>query len=107
MTDETREVEAILGPYRGQRLTMTTADADTAINDHWARDPFSEDPPHDPLTEEERSHALEASKAWAAAQQAAAAGEEPPPVEPPPEEGGATRAMGADDQSGKYKTRRR
>lgn len=100
-----KEIEAILGPYRGQRLTVSDADATAAINDHWARDPYSEDPPHDALTEEERAHALEAAQAWAAAQLAASQGETPP--DPPPPEGGVTRAMGADDEPGKYKTRGR
>jgi len=85
---------------------MTTADADAAVNDHWARDPFApiDEPPHDPLTEAEREAALAAAQAWAAAQQAAAAAGAPsPPPEPPPEEGGA-RAMGAEPGGG-YKTR--
>ncbi len=101
MADETKEVEALIGPYRGKRLTMSAADADAAINDHWAIDPFEvADDDHPPLTDEERSAALDAANAWSDAQQAAASGEEPPP----PPEGGITRSMGADD-AGKYKTR--
>ena len=40
--------------------TMSTADADSAINDHWARDPYSTEPygtGHDALTDEERAEA--------------------------------------------------
>lgn len=99
-----KEIEAILGPYRGNRLTMPAAEAQNAINDHWARDPYSEDPPHDALTEEERAHALEAATAWRDAQLAASQGEEPPP-DPAPE-GGATRAMQSEGGGG-YKTRGR
>jgi len=117
MTDETKEVEALMGPYRGQRLTMPAAEAENAINDHWAIDPYA---PRDddnlrtgygpdvgqaegkqgeggpgstrenveqqhtegqPLTDEERTHALEAAKTWAQAQWDAAQGTgEPPPV---------------------------
>jgi hypothetical protein len=105
MPDEHKEVEAILGPYRGQRLTMTAADATAAINAHWARDPFTTEEPHDPLSEEERTAALDAANAWYDAQQAAASGEAPPP-EPPPEGGEAQskRAMAA-EKPGAYTTR--
>jgi hypothetical protein len=73
MSDETREVQVILGPYRDSRLTMSAADATAAINDHWAVDPFAplDEEPHDPLTEQERQAAYEASLTWAKAQWAA------------------------------------
>src|SRR5262245_13785830 len=104
-----KEVEAILGPYRGQRLTMLDADADAAVNDHWARDPYAPpEDPHDPLTEQERTDALAAAQAWAQAQWDAAQGNAPPepPVEPPPETR-QRRAMHSDEHSGSYKTRGR
>jgi len=90
MTDEIREVSVICGPYAGRRLTMPAADAETAINDHWARDPHSGVPygeGHEPLSEEERTHAMEAADAWAKTAWAAAniPGAEPP--DPPPPEG--------------------
>jgi hypothetical protein len=47
-------VEALIGPYRGQRLKMPAADADQAIADHWARDPFGVVPIPEPKDEEER-----------------------------------------------------
>jgi hypothetical protein len=70
MTDETKEVQVILGPYRDSRLTMSTADAEAAINAHWAVDPFAplDEHPHDPLTEQQRQDAYEASMTWAQAQ---------------------------------------
>ena len=56
MTEETTDVQVILGPYIGNRLTMSTADATSAINNHWATDPFAplDADPHDPLTEQQR-----------------------------------------------------
>ena len=88
MTDEIREVSVIAGPYSGKRLTMPAADAETAINDHWARDPYSDVPygeGHEPLSEEERGHAVEAANAWANTTWAAA---NIPGAEAPPPEGG-------------------
>jgi hypothetical protein len=95
-------VDVIMGPYRDNRLTMTAADADAAINAHWARDPLGEeDPDHPPLTDQQRSDALAASHAWAQAQQDALL-EEPPPA--PPEGGVQRRAMKPEEAEG-YKTR--
>ena len=76
-------VEAIVGPYRGQRLTMPFAEGDQARDDHWVINPF--DPvayDHPPLTDEERTASHEAATAWAQAQWDAAQGvedEAPPP----------------------------
>jgi hypothetical protein len=110
MADETKQVDVIMGPYRNSRLTMTTADADAAINGHWAIEPITTYDPdhehHDPLTDQQRTDALAAAHTWAQAQWDAAQGTTPPP-EPPPEggEGGITRrAMKPEDQ-GEYKTR--
>lgn len=86
-------VEAIMGPYRGQHLTMTAADGQGAINDHWARDPSEAIYEHEPLDDADRQHAIEAAHTWAQAQWDAAQGVPPDP--PPPEggegEGGVTR----------------
>lgn len=84
MADEYKQMDVICGPYRGQRLTMTTADADAAHDAHWARDPF--EPPeesHDPLTDAQRSAAVQAAYDWAQAQWDAAQNPEPPPPDPP------------------------
>jgi hypothetical protein len=62
-------VDVIMGPYRDNRLTMTAADGQAAINAHWARNPQEPYGEHDPLTDQQRTDALEASHAWAKAQQ--------------------------------------
>ena len=102
MADELKQVEAILGPYRGKRLTMTAADAIKAVNDHWAVDPDAPPgDPHDPLTEAERQAAFTAANDWAQAQWTAA---QNPPVDPPVDPP-VTRAMTPADTAGSYTTR--
>jgi hypothetical protein len=65
MADETKVIEATAGPYAGQRLTVPAADADAAIKDGWAIDPFAAvDPDAEPppaQTEEERMKTSEAA----------------------------------------------
>ena len=97
MTDETKEVQVILGPYRDSRLTMSAADATAAINDHWAVDPFAplDEEPHDPLSEQERQAAYDASMTWAKAQWA---------PQPEQKEKGVKRDM-APQSKGEYETR--
>jgi hypothetical protein len=101
-------VDIIMGPYRSQRLTMTAADGQAAIDGHWATAPNQAyDPdhePHDPLTDQERQDALTAATTWAQTTWDAAQGVTPP--DPPPPEGGvvSTRAMKPDGGAG-YKTR--
>ena len=83
MADELKRVDVFMGPYRGHLLDMPTAEADAAINAHWARDPYSTEPygtGHDALSDEERTAAMTAATDWAQAQWA-------PFVEPPPPEG--------------------
>lgn len=104
--DTTKQIDAIVGPYAGKRLSVTAADFEGAINDHWAVDPFAEpdDEPHPPLSDEERTHAVEAANTWAAAQ----TGDVPPPEppEPPPEEGGTRRrAMTPENSAPGYAVR--
>ena len=85
MADETRQIQVLLGPYRDHRLTVSAADADAAINNHWAVDPFRAPPdeePHPPLSDEERTAALEAATTWAQLQWDTA--QQVPPPEPPP-----------------------
>lgn len=116
MADETRQIQVLLGPYRDHRLTVSSADADAAINNHWAVDPFAapaapDEEPHPPLTAEERTAALEAAQTWAQAQWDAA--QQVPPPEPPPVEPPITRAkkpeerrdMTPDQPTGRYTTR--
>jgi hypothetical protein len=111
MADETRQIQVLMGPYRDNRLTVSAADADAAINAHWAVDPFHvaapDEEPHPPLSDEERTAALEAATAWAKQTWDTAQGVTPPP-DPPitrakkPEE---KRDMTPDEPSGRYTTR--
>jgi len=107
MADETKQIQALLGPYRDHRLTVSAADAESAINNHWAVDPFAapDDHPHPPLTEEERTQALTSATEWAQLQWNTAQGIAPP--DPPPPEGGVTRDMHPeeDDTAANYTTR--
>ena len=103
-------VEAIMGPYRGQHLTMTAADGQAAIDAHWARNPSEAIYEHEPLDDEHRKEAVDASHAWAQAQWDAAQGVEPD--QPPPEGGEGTpleqrrrRSMTAEQTPGGYTTR--
>ena len=106
-------VEAIMGPYRGQHLTMTEADGQAAINDHWARDPTEALYEHEALDDEHRKEAVDAAHAWAQTQWDAAQGVED--ETPPPPEGGEgegeggiaarRRAMTPEAPTGGYTTR--
>ena len=58
-------IEAIMGPYRGNRLTVTEAEGQAAINDHWARNPVITEYQHEELSEEDRTSAWEAANNWA------------------------------------------
>lgn len=108
MSDETKVIDVLLGPYRNQRLTVSAADAESAVNNHWATDPDAapDEHPHPPLSDEERQAAYEAANDWATTQWAIAQGE---PEAPPPPEGEAggepvSRDMEG-DEPGKYTTR--
>jgi hypothetical protein len=107
MADDDRIVDVHMGPYRGSRLRMTAADADAAINAHWAHDPitaYDPDHAHEPLTDQQREDAMTAAHAWAHATWDAAQGVAPP--EPPPPEGGVTRKRAMKPEEGHdYKTR--
>ena len=109
MADETKVIDVIMGPYRGTRLTVSAADADAAVNNHWATDanappPAPDHEPHPPLSDEERAAALTAAEAWAKQTWATAQGVEPPP--PPEGEGGTPLARDMEgDEPGKYTTR--
>jgi len=112
MPDETKQIQVLLGPYRDHRLTVSAADADAAINAHWAVDPFDvaapDEEPHPPLSDEERTAALEAATTWARLQWDTAQQVPPtePPVEPPPETPTSVRRdMKPDQPAGRYTTR--
>jgi hypothetical protein len=96
-------VEAILGPYRGNRLTMPAAEGEQARDDHWVINPSDmESYDHPTLTDEERTASLAAAQAWAQAQWDTAQGVAPPP----PPEGGVTRKRSmAAEEPAHYKTR--
>ena len=109
MAEDTKVIDVLLGPYRGHRLTVSAADAESAINNHWATDADAlplgpDDHPHPPLSEDERQEAYAAAHDWANTQWQIAQGE--PDEPPPPEggEGGITRDMEG-DEPGKYTTR--
>lgn len=64
---ETKRIEATHGPYRGTQLDLPTADAEQAIKDGWARDPFAAiDPNAEPVEFDQDKH----DKAEAAAEKA-------------------------------------
>jgi hypothetical protein len=98
-------VEAIMGPYRGQHLTMTAADGQAAIDAHWARNPSEAIYEHEPLSDEDRKAAVDASHAWAQAQWDTAQGTGTP--KEGETEGGVTRrrAIEPEDKPGGYTTR--
>jgi hypothetical protein len=115
MADETRQIQVLLGPYRDHRLTVSSADAESAINNHWAVDPFHvaepDEEPHPPLSDEERTAALTAATEWAQLQWDTAQQVRPP--DPPPDppitrakkEPAEKRDMKPDESAGRYSTR--
>jgi hypothetical protein len=91
--NEPTSIYCTLGPYAGQRLTVSPAEAKQAIADGWAVDPdapVADEPPKEP-TPEERNKALEAAEKAANKLRG----------EPEDE----TRDMTPGDEGGKYKTR--
>jgi hypothetical protein len=58
-------IEATHGPYAGQRLKVSEADAKSAIKDGWAKDPFAEQPTEPAevkeVSSEDRQKILEAA----------------------------------------------
>lgn len=73
--DDDSTIEATHGPYKGQRLTMKKADADKAIADGWAKDPFKlpdekqDKPERDETSDEDKAD--KHAKATEAAEKAA------------------------------------
>lgn len=88
-------VEVLMGPYRGQNLTMPAAEGQAAITAHWARDPSEAIYEPEELTEPQRIDAMGAAGDWAKAQWDAAQAERP-------EE---TKRNVAADQGGGYNTK--
>jgi len=112
MVDETRQIQVLMGPYRDNRLTVSAADAESAINNHWAVDPHELPDPdhqHPPLSVEERTAALEAATTWAQLQWDTAQQVKPP--DPPPDppitraKSAEKRDMKPDEPAGRYSTR--
>lgn len=101
-TTETTMVEATIGPYAGQRLTMSAADAKAAIADGWARDaaevPDENAPASEPMTPEQRAAALEKA-------QAAAFKMRGEPLHKLPESNGETKEATAKPARENYETR--
>lgn len=66
MADETKRIQVTLGPYRGQQLDVPAEDADQAIADGWATDPFAPPPQEgeEPIamTDDDRMAAIEAAE---------------------------------------------
>ena len=108
MADETRQIQVLMGPYRDHRLTVSSADAESAINNHWAVDPFELPDPdhqHPPLTEEERLAAFTAANDWATAQWDKAQGVTPPPDPPVTRAKEEKRDIKPDEPAARYTTR--
>lgn len=67
-SSEMKRIEALYGPYAGTQIDIPTADADAAIADGWARDPFATpDPNAEPKEWSQEAH----DKAMIAAEKAA------------------------------------
>ena len=98
-----KQVQAIVGPYAGTVLTMPEAEADQAVSDHWAIElrhpPFdaNAEPPHDPLTDEERAGAVTAAQAWANVQWGISDPKREAPKAEPPTEASHGRRHSDDD----------
>ena len=72
-----RAMYVLVGPYRGNLLTMPDGEAESAKDNHWAIDladmnkPFDADNPYDhdhELTDEDRAYAVKEANEWAEAQ---------------------------------------
>lgn len=96
---ETRTIEALVGPFRHSIITLPKADADKAIKDGWARDPFN---PFEPVADVDHAKALEAAETAAVKIRG---GDEPEAkAKPAAKEEKASEAKPADDK-GSYTTR--
>ena len=102
--EETKMIDVLMGPYRGHRLQVSAADAQSAIADHWASDadappPGPDHEPHPPLSEEERTTAWDAANEWARNTWAISQGA------PAPVQGEAEARHMEADEAGNYTTR--
>jgi hypothetical protein len=95
----TRQMYIIVGPYRGNVLTMPDAEAENAKDNHWAVEMETVAPPYDAskprehdheLTEEDRENAVKEANEWAAKVNLPP---EPPPDPPPEGRAGPGRAQ--------------
>jgi hypothetical protein len=125
--DEPAAIQVTVGPYAGQRLTMSAADAATAIAEKWAVDPFTPPPTKEeeekqakeakPMTEEERAEIKAKAEKAARKLRGEPEPEEPakeaakpepakePQPSPPPRQETVTRDLGADKPASRYPTR--
>jgi hypothetical protein len=64
--EETKQIMPMLGPYAGQRISVPIADADKALADGWASDPFAAEPaPLRELTPDEHFEATKEAELYA------------------------------------------
>jgi hypothetical protein len=108
MAEELRVIQVLLGPYRDRRLTVSAADADSAISGNWAIDPFAARPdpdnPPPPLSEQERTQAYTAACDWAQQQWDLAQGEDEGNTDNPVARREKRKDM-TGDRTGRYTTR--
>lgn len=97
---ETKRIEATHGPYAGAQIDVPTADADSAIADGWAFDPYAEVDPN-PNAEPKEITADDNARALAAAETAARKfrGEAEPPKPAPARSAKAAPASDAADRT--------
>lgn len=69
--NETTQINVTHGPYAGQRLTVSSAEAKSAIGEGWALDPFAPAPTEEELAKRPVETEDERLKRTAAAEKAA------------------------------------
>lgn len=110
MADDVKRVQPLYGPYAGQQLDMPAADADAAIADGWAIDPFAPPAETKELSAEERDQVVEkadkaARKLRGEEQPAQDAGKKPTTATPTAAEAKETKSLEAEKPAGAYQTR--
>lgn len=117
MPDETKRVQATHGPYAGSQIDLESSDAEAAIADGWAIDPFATvDPKAEPKEWSQEAHDTATAAAAKAARKLRG---EPEPDNPgekdkkpeakpaaDSERRDSSETSGGSDTSGGYQTRR-